>query len=87
MTLAQALDLPADDSDVRGALVREAIAAILNAAHESLEYPYSRFQIGIDGRPPIVPTVAELLRNGSSADIVKFTRLLAHANSLGCPLD
>jgi hypothetical protein len=65
MTLAQALEPSAAIGPDRGAaLVREAVAAPLNAAHEDLEYPYRRYEEGIDGRPPIVPTVDRLLASG-----------------------
>jgi hypothetical protein len=86
LTLVEALGEPSPDRDVRRILIREAVAAILNAAHESLGYPYSRYQVGLQARPPIVPTVAELLRAGSSDQMVVFTQELAEANRLGCPL-
>jgi hypothetical protein len=85
LTLADALR-SAPGQDARRRLIRQAIAAMLNAAHESLDYPYSRYEVGIDGRPAIVPTVAELLRTGTTDDIAGFARDLAAANELGCPL-
>jgi hypothetical protein len=86
LSLADALRRTPREDDVRRRLIRQAVAAMLNAAHESLGYPYSRYEIGIDGRPPIVPTVADLLRTGTPDEIVGFTRELAAANALGCPL-
>jgi hypothetical protein len=86
LPLADALQPTPAEDDVRRRLIRQAIAAILNAAHESLDYPYSRYEVGIDGRPPIVPTVAERLRTGATQEIAGFARELAAANRLGCPL-
>lgn len=86
LAFVDALQLTPVEADVRPTLVQEAIAAILNAAHESLEYPYSRYEVGIEGRPPIVPTVRELLRTGVADEIASFARELAEANALGCPL-
>lgn len=86
LTLADAL-LPTHEDGGRGTLVRQAIAAILNAAHESLEYPYRRFDVGVENRRPIVPTVAELLRTGTPDEMAGFAAELATANELGCPLD
>ena len=85
LALADAL-LPTHEDGDRGTLIRQAIAAILNAAHESLEYPYSRFDVGIENRPPIVPTVAELLQTGTLDERARFAAELAAANELGCPL-
>ncbi len=67
-------------------MIRQAIAAILNAAHESLEYPFRRYEVGIDDRPAIVPTVAELLQRSVAKDMTDFAAELSAANSLGCPL-
>jgi hypothetical protein len=86
LPLADALRPTPGEDDVRRTLLREAIAAILNAAHESLAYPYSRYEVGIEGRPPIVPTVDELLQTGATQDMADFARELAAANELGCPL-
>jgi hypothetical protein len=86
LRLVDALRRTGDEEDARRALVREAVAAILNGAHESLGYPYSRYEIGVDGRPPVVPTVAELLRAGTTDAIERFMQDLAAANRLGCPL-
>ncbi len=86
LSLVDAL-LPAgagEDGHLR--LIREAVAAILNAAHESLEYPFSRYGVGIGGRPPIIPTVASLLREGKTDEMASFAAELAAANGLGCPL-
>jgi hypothetical protein len=85
LQLAEALH-PTSTGDVRRMLISEAIAAILNSAHDSLEYPYARHDTGIEGRAPVVPTVAELLRTGSPQAMAAFARELAAANRLGCPL-
>jgi hypothetical protein len=88
MTLAQALEPSAAiGPDPGAALVREAVAALLNAAHEELEYPYRRYEEGVDGRPAIVPTVDRLLASGTIDEVVELTSDLADANGLGCPLD
>jgi hypothetical protein len=83
-TLVEALRF-ADDGDSRLMLLREAVAAILNGAHESIDYPYSRYEVGVDGRPPIVPTTNELLNAGSESHVTTFALQLAEANRLGCP--
>lgn len=85
LPLADALILRPGD-DIRRTLIHQAVAAILNGAHESLEYPYSRYEVGSEGRPPIVPTVADLLKTGTDSEMADFTRKLADANDLGCPL-
>ena len=86
MTLLDALHLT-PDSDVRLILLRETTAAVLNAASESLEYPYSRYETGVAGRRPIVPTVADLLESGTDRQMAEFAKDLAVANALGCPLE
>jgi len=86
MTLADALQATSA-SDVRWVLIQQAIAAMLNGAHESLGYPYSRYELGVDGRPPIVPTVADLLQTGTEDQMAAFARELREANELGCRLE
>ena len=86
LRLVDALRRTGGDDDARRDLLREAVAGILNGAHESLGYPYSRYEAGLDGRPPLVPTVAELLRDGTTEQIEAFRQDLAAANRLGCPL-
>jgi hypothetical protein len=84
VTLAQALALP--DGTPRDVLVREAVASLLNAANDSLAYPFVRYSTGLDGRPAIVPTTNQLLTSGSDDDMASFAAQLAAANGLGCPL-
>ncbi len=88
-TLAEALELedgPANEA-ARASLMREAVVGLLNAAHDSLEYPYRRYDPGIDGRPGIVPRTNELMASGSPEQIEAFVAELSSANVLGCPLE
>ena len=85
MTLAEALGNPTSGESTQRALLREAVTAVLNAANDSLAFPYSRYDTGVDGRPPIVPTANRLFTTGIDADIVGFTSDLSAANHLGCP--
>lgn len=86
LTLVDALRPTGGEEDARRVLLREAAAAILNGAHESLGYPYSRHETGVEGRLPIVPTVNGLFRDGTAEQIEAFTQDLAAANQLSCPL-
>ena len=86
MTLSDALRAT-PKGDVRLKLIKQAVAAILNAAHDSIDFPYSRYENGVDGRPPIVPTVADLLRSGTEQQMAEFADDLASANALECPLE
>lgn len=88
-TLAEALRLEDDPTNesAQASLMREAVAGLLNAAHDSLEYPYRRYDPGIDGRPGIVPHTNELMASGSTERIKTFAAELTSANDLGCPLE
>jgi hypothetical protein len=88
MTLAEVLEQPAEtvDEDPVRTLLREAVTALLNAAHEELEYPYSRYTGGAEGRPPLVETVDGVLAQGDTGQIQDFAAELAEVNGLGCPL-
>lgn len=86
LRFVDALRRTGGEEDARRKLLREAVAGILNGAHESLGYPFSRYEPGLDGRPPLVPTVAELLRTGTIEQVEAFRQELAAANRLGCPL-
>lgn len=87
-TLAEALDLgDAPTGSARDSLMREAVAGLLNAAHDSLEYPYRRYDPGIGERPGLVPHTNNLLARGSPAEIQTFLTGLTAANGLDCPLD
>ena len=86
ISLADALGNQTSGEDARRTLLREAVAAALNAANDSLAFPYTRYDTGVDGRPPLVPTTNRLLTSGTDAEIVQFTNDLSQANALGCPL-
>jgi hypothetical protein len=86
LTLEQALA----GSGVSGAeriLARAATAAFLNAAHEGVGYPWRRYSNGLDGRPPLVATVAAALESGSRTDMLALAARLDADNNLGCPLN
>lgn len=86
MSLADALGNQTSGEDSRRTLLREAVTAALNAANDSLAFPYARYEDGVDGRPPIVPTTNRLLTSGTNAEIVEFINDLSLANHLECPL-
>jgi hypothetical protein len=88
MTFAEALEQPAGtvEEDPVRTLVREAVTALLNAAHEELEYPYSRYAAGAGGRPPLVETVDGVLAEADTEDVERLTADLVETNRLGCPL-
>ena len=68
-------------------LARAATAAYLNAAHEGLGYPWRRVSEGLDGRPPLVPTVNEALASGDRDTMLALASRLDDDNNLGCPLN
>lgn len=57
-------------------LVREGTAALLNAAHQSLEYPYPRSQV--------IALVDAALRSGDPARMEELAETLSAANAAGC---
>ncbi len=67
-------------------LARAATAAYLNAAHEGLGYPWRRTTTGLDGRPPLVPTVSKAFASGNRAKMLSLAQRLDADNNLGCPL-
>lgn len=67
-------------------LARAAVAGYLNAAHDGLGYPWRRWQEGLDGRPPLVPTVNAALDSGDRATMIELAAWLDADNNLGCPL-
>jgi hypothetical protein len=76
--------------DLAGAeqiLSRAATAAYLNAATEGLGYPWRRSSEGLDGRPPLVPTVRHTLNTGTREDMIALATWLDTDNNLGCPLN
>jgi hypothetical protein len=58
------------------ALVREGAAALLNAAHKDLEYPYTRNQV--------ITQVNGALRTNDVAQMGELVTLLREANAAGC---
>src|SRR5215218_3013469 len=84
MTLLQALSLQGG-STLDGAtqiLLRAAAAAVLNAAHEGVGYPYRRF-----GEFKIIEKVNAAIASGNRATILNLATTLDKANNLGCPLN
>lgn len=64
-------------------LLRAAVAAYLNAAHEGLGYPYRRFDDPFD----IHARVDAALASGDRDTMLALADTLDRANNLGCPLD
>jgi hypothetical protein len=93
MTLLQGLNLQGGGG-VAGAqeiLLRAAVAALLNAAYDSadgehLQFPWRRNDVGVNGEPPLIPTVNAALTSGSRSTILALATSLDAANNLGCPL-
>jgi hypothetical protein len=84
MTLQQALSLKGGPT-LDGAtqiLLRAAVAAILNAAHEDLGYPYRRFTQFM-----IIDKVNQAILSGNRTTILNLAKTLDQANNLGCPLN
>lgn len=86
-TLLQALRY-GGGSDINGArriLLRAAVAAALNAAHDSLGYPLRRY-----AAPPapsgFIPVVKSLLAGTNRTAIIDYASYLDGLNNLGCPL-
>ena len=67
------------------ALARAATAALLNAAHEDVGYPWNLHSHGLAGRPPLVPTVIEALGSGNPGAIFALTSRLDMDNNLDNP--
>lgn len=63
-------------------LLHHAVAAVLNAAHEGIGYPYRRF----DAPLGIVPSVNSALASGNGSTMTDLKDVLDEANNLGCPL-
>ncbi len=90
VTQLEALSLPGGPG-VAGAeriLIRAAMAAYLNAAHEGLGYPWRRTSEGLDGRPPLVPTVDAAIASGDRQTMLDLATWLDNDNNGGtCPLN
>ena len=88
LTLEEAL-AGGGGSGVDGAariLVRAAVAAWLNAAHDDLGYPWRRFATGLDDRPALVPTVNAAFASGERGTMLQLASRLDRDNNLGCTL-
>ena len=75
-------------SGVAGAqaiLLRAAVAATLNAAHDTVGYPLRRYQ---DPPAPngFIPVVSSLLASGDRDAMLEYAAYLDRLNNLGCPL-
>jgi hypothetical protein len=64
-------------------LMRAAVAAFLNAAHEGVGYPYRRFQDPF----MIQQAVNQALASGDRQTMLDLAAVLDAANNLGCPLN
>jgi hypothetical protein len=62
-------------------LLRAATAAVLNAAHEGLGYPYRRYTQFM-----IIQKVNQAIASGDRATMLALATTLDEANNLGCPL-
>lgn len=69
----------------RKILLRAATAALLNAAHDSLDYPLRRYQSPPDPSG-FVPIVRDLLANGSRSAMLSYADFLDRTNNADCPL-
>ncbi len=73
-------------SGVQGAaqiLMRAAVAAFLNAAHEGLGYPYRRFSFPGN----MLASVNKALASLDRPTMLRLAEKLDAANNLGCPLN
>ena len=68
-------------------LARAAVAAWLNAANDDLGYPWQRFDVGLGGRPKLVPTVNAAFASGDRDTMLDLASRLDADNNLGCPLN
>ena len=90
VTLLDTLGLPGGPGADGAAriLARAATAAWLNAAHDGVGYPWQRFQVGEDGRPPLVATVNAAFESGDRATMLALASMLDDDNNLAdCPLN
>jgi hypothetical protein len=84
------LDVAAGTDDVdRSArrLLRAAAAAWLNAAYETLEFPYRRYRTGENANPSLASLLQPALASGDPAAMDEVAVTFEAANALGCPLD
>lgn len=71
-------------------LARAAVAAWLNAAYDDADghllYPWRRYAVGEEDRPPLVATVNAAFASGSRDQMLALAGVLDRDNNLGCPL-
>lgn len=67
-------------------LARAATAAILNAAHEGLGYPLSRWNDTDEG-PAIIASVQDAWDSGSRTELLDLAAYFDSLNNWGCPLN
>lgn len=67
-------------------LVRAAVSAWLNSANDDVLYPWRRWDVGLDGRPPLVATVNAAFASGDRATMIALAAQLDADNNLGCPI-
>ena len=68
--------------DMAELLLKQAVAAILNASSEDVGYPFRRF----DAPLGIIPSVNSALASGDRDTMGDLKDVLDEANNLGCPL-
>jgi hypothetical protein len=89
MTLLEGLQLkggPGFDGAMQ-IMLRAASAAVLNAAHEGVGYPYRRFVVGAGADAfRIIREVEAVLASGDRAKILALADKFDAANNLDCPL-
>lgn len=80
-TLHQALAFPGGSSltDAAQILLRQAVAAVLNAYHDSVQYPRTVAEITLD--------VDNALASGNRSNMLSLAAALDGDNNLGCPLE
>ncbi len=87
-TLAQALQYKGGSGldGARRILLRAAVAAYLNAAHESIGYPLRRNDPGFNGEEPLSVMLAEALASDDRQAMLELADYLDSVNNMDCPL-
>jgi hypothetical protein len=68
-------------------LLRAAVAAYLNAAHEGVGYPLRRRETSeLTGEAPLIVMIDDALDSGNRAEMLALADKLDRYNNLGCPL-
>jgi hypothetical protein len=81
------------DAGAAKILLRAATAAVLNAAHDGVEFPRRRFAdttndpaAAPNGGPAIIASVNAALQSGDRSKMLAVAADLDEVNNLGCPL-